>query len=114
MSRVFVKFLIDHAGHYEECPSLFKAMSKMSRPISKIPSRPKSLDWTSTMISIPLLPLTGAFRQGDESVGGHGWEVNSWYKGKRQHSLASRLDAVVKFVVEKNVNRYLKWEIKFS
>ncbi|KAK4245935.1 hypothetical protein C7999DRAFT_33714 [Corynascus novoguineensis] len=40
--------------------------------------------------------------------------VNSRYKGKRQHSLASRLNAVVKFVVEKNVYRYLNWETKFS
>ncbi|KAK4105706.1 hypothetical protein N658DRAFT_463272 [Parathielavia hyrcaniae] len=45
---------------------------------------------------------------------GPDWEANSWYKDSRQPPLAARLDTVVKFLAEEDVDRCLDWEAKFE
>jgi len=42
------------------------------------------------------------------------WELDSWYKGRRQPPLAARLDTVVKFLAEEDVDRCMNWETKFQ
>ncbi|KAL2154970.1 hypothetical protein VTH82DRAFT_3646 [Thermothelomyces myriococcoides] len=64
---------------------------------------------------IPIMSQTGEFREEeDEVVGSRDWEVGSWYKGKRQPPLAARLDTVVKFLAEEDVDQCLNWREKFD
>lgn len=45
---------------------------------------------------------------------GPDWEVESWYLGRRQPPLAARLDTVIKFLAEEDVDRCMHWETKFE
>jgi hypothetical protein len=66
--------------------------------------------------AIRTFPRTEDFDAGDETMDrtGPDWEVDSWYKGSRQPPLAARLDTVVKFLAEEDVDRCLNWEAKFE
>ncbi|AEO70230.1 uncharacterized protein THITE_2081511 [Thermothielavioides terrestris NRRL 8126] len=45
---------------------------------------------------------------------GPDWEVDSWYKDRRQPPLAVRLDTIVKFLAEEDVDRCMHWETKLA
>ncbi|KAK4039852.1 hypothetical protein C8A01DRAFT_46748 [Parachaetomium inaequale] len=53
---------------------------------------------------------------GNETVDrtGPDWEADSWYKGRLQPPLAARLDTVVKFLAEEDVDRCMDWETKLE
>jgi hypothetical protein len=66
--------------------------------------------------AIRSFPRTEDFPDGDETMDrtGPDWEVDSWYKGSRQPPLAARLETVVNFLAEEDVDRCLNWEAKFE
>ena len=42
------------------------------------------------------------------------WRVSSWYKGGRQPPLAARLETVINFLTEEDVDRCINWETRFA
>lgn len=71
-------------------------------------------DLLQRLQSIPLFPGTSEFQDGNPIVEGPDWEVDSWYKGQRQPPLAARLDTVIRFLAEEDVDRCMGWEPKFE
>jgi hypothetical protein len=65
---------------------------------------------------IRLLPQADDSQSRDETVDrtGPDWEADSWYKGRLQPPLAARLDTVVKFLSEEDVDRCMGWESKLE
>ncbi|KAK4157733.1 hypothetical protein C8A00DRAFT_39882 [Chaetomidium leptoderma] len=45
---------------------------------------------------------------------GPDWEIDSWYKDKRQPPLAAPLHTVINFLADEDVDRCLNWEAKFE
>ncbi|KAJ4297028.1 hypothetical protein N0V88_003944 [Collariella sp. IMI 366227] len=66
--------------------------------------------------SIRPLPKTDDYINIDEPMNktGADWELDSWYKDIRQPPLAARLETVVKFLAEEDVDRCMDWEVKFA
>ncbi len=45
---------------------------------------------------------------------GSDWRASSWYKGGRQPPLAARLETVINFLTEEDVDRCISWEARFT
>ena len=45
---------------------------------------------------------------------GPDWRVSSWYKGGRQPPLAARLETVINFLTDEDVDRCINWETSFA
>lgn len=67
--------------------------------------------------SIPPVSAAGAIPEGRGSVmdqTGPDWDVASWYKGTRQPPLAVRLENVVTFLTDEDVDRCVNWRTKIA
>lgn len=62
------------------------------------------------------LPRAGNSGGRDETMDrtGPDWEVSSWYKGRRQPPLAARLDTIINFLADEDMDRCRNWETKFA
>ncbi|KAK3907036.1 hypothetical protein C8A05DRAFT_40215 [Staphylotrichum tortipilum] len=57
-------------------------------------------------------PPTEPERKADQT--GPDWETDSWYKGRRQPPLAVRLNTIINFLADEDVDRCIDWAAKFG
>lgn len=81
---------------------------------------PESTGLLRRLESIPLLAVVDnvtdnvAESSATRDRTGPDWNVASWYRGNRQPPLAARLETVVNFLADEDVNRCINWTAKFA
>ncbi|KAK3310232.1 uncharacterized protein B0T15DRAFT_498383 [Chaetomium strumarium] len=78
-------------------------------------ARPRSTDALLRRLqSIRLLPRTEDAATIDTGQNGPDWHLDSWYRDRLEPPLAARLDTIVKFLADEDVDRCMGWVAKFE
>ncbi|KAL2255718.1 hypothetical protein VTK26DRAFT_2825 [Humicola hyalothermophila] len=95
--------------------SLASTRSRRSTSMTRVPhSTGKYAQLLHRLLSIPRLPAASSWDPASINRAGPDWVIDSWYKGKRQPPLAARLETIVNFLSDEDVDRAMFWETQFA